>query len=260
MGRRVYGDGARSAGVPTAADPVSSRSAARTAHGLLLAGVLGLALTGCASRGGPVPYNVQNFGPPDMETVQVPAAQQRIAPLDLLAVRVFQVEELSGQFRVDADGRLTLPLIGGVQAAGKLPSELSTEIAQQLGQRYLRNPNVTVAIAEASQHQVTVEGAVRDPGVVPIRGTTTLIRAIALVHGLSEDANPARVVVFRTIGGQRMAAAFDLRAIRRAEAPDPDIYGNDIIVVDGNSTRRFIRDIMTSIPAFGIFTPLLTTR
>jgi polysaccharide biosynthesis/export protein len=260
MGRRVYGGDARSAGAPTGASRASSRPLARIAHGLMIAGTLVVALSGCASRSGSVPYNVQSFGPPDMETLQVPAAQQRIAPLDMLAVRVFQVEELSGQFRVDAEGRLTLPLIGAVQAAGKLPAELSTEIAQQLGQRYLRNPNVTVAIAEATQHQVTLEGAFREPGVVPLRGTTTLIRAIALGRGLSEDANPARIIVFRTVGGQRMAAAFDLRAIRRAEAPDPDIYGNDIIVVEGNSTRRFIRDIMTAIPAFGIFTPLLNTR
>ena len=91
-------------------------------------------------------------------------------------------------------------------------------------------------------------------------GLTLLITAIAMAHGLSEDANPARVVVFRTIGGQRMAAAFDLRAIRQSQAQDPTIYGNDVIVVEGMATRRFIRDIMTSIPAFGIFTPLLNTR
>ena len=260
MGRRVYGGGVRSTGASTVEGRVAPRPYARTARGLLFASALGLLLSGCASRGGSIPYDVQNFGPPDMETLQVPAAQQRIAALDMLAIRVFQVEELSGQFRVDADGKLTLPLVGAVQAAGKLPAELAAEVAQQLGQRYLRNPNVTVAIAEASQHQVTLEGAFREPGVVPIRGTTTLIRAIALGRGLAEDANPARVVVFRTIGGQRMAAAFDLRAIRRAESPDPDIYGNDIIVVEGNATRRFIRDIMTSIPAFGIFTPLLNTR
>lgn len=260
MGRIGYGSGVRPAGAKERWNDVPVHSIARTAGRMLCIGVFALALANCASRGGPVPYDVQNFGPPDQETLQVPPSQQRIAPLDLLAVSVFQVEELSGQFRVDAQGRLTLPLVGAIPAAGKLPGELSTEIAQQLGQRYLRNPNVTVAIAEASQHQVTVEGAVRDPGVVPIRGTTTLMRAIALAHGLSEDANPARVVVFRTVSGQRTAAAFDLRAIRRAEAPDPDIFGNDIIVVDGNATRRFIRDIMTSIPAFGIFTPLLNTR
>lgn len=230
---------------------------ARAARRLALAGTLALVLAGCAGRGGPVPYNVQNFGAPDVEALTIPASQQRIAPLDVLNITVFQVTELSGQFRVDAQGRVQLPLVGAVEASGKLPAELARDLERQLGQRYLRNPNVTVAVAEQAQQQVTVEGAVRDPGVVPIRGTTTLLRAIAQVHGLSEDANPRRVVVFRTIDGQRMAAAFDLQDIRRAQAQDPEIYGNDIIVVDGMRSRRFLRDILTSIPAFGIFTPLV---
>ena len=227
------------------------------ARRLLVAGAAGLALAGCTSRGGPVPYDVQNFGPPDAEALAVPLSQQNIAPNDVLAVNVFQVEELSGQFRVNAEGELTLPLIGAVEAAGKLPGELASELQQRLAASYLRNPNVTVTIAEQATQQVTVSGAVREPGLVPVRGTTTLLRAIAGARGISEDANPARVVVFRQIGGQRMAAAFDLRSIGRAETPDPEIYGNDVIVVDGNATRRFIRDIMTSIPAFGIFTPLV---
>jgi polysaccharide export outer membrane protein len=232
----------------------------RAAGRLLVAGAIGVALAGCVSRGGSVPYDVQNFGVPDATQLAVPMAQQRISALDKITIRVFQVEDLSGQFQVDAAGNLQLPLVGMVQAAGKTSSELADEIERTLGARYLRNPDVQLTITEFAQQQVTLEGAVREPGVVPIRGTTTLMTAIAMAHGLSDDANPARIVVFRTIGGQRMAAAFDLRSIRQSQAPDPAIYGNDIIVVDGMQTRRFIRDIMTSIPAFGIFTPLLNTR
>jgi polysaccharide export outer membrane protein len=62
-------------------------------------------------------------------------------------------------------------------------------------------------------------------------------------------------VVFRTIKGQRMAAAFDLSAIRRAEAEDPMIYGNDIVVVDGSRGRALFRDIMTVFPLLAIFRP-----
>ncbi len=232
----------------------------RLARQLLVAGVIGLALAGCTRRGGAVAYDVQNFGPPDANQLAVPMAQQRISALDKVTIRVFQVEDLSGQFQVDAEGNLQLPLVGMVQAAGKTSGELADEIERVLGARYLRNPDVQLTITEFAQQQVTLEGAVREPGVVPIRGTTSLMRAIAMAHGLAEDANPARIVVFRTIGGQRMAAAFDLRSIRQSQAPDPDIYGNDVIVVEGMATRRFIRDIMTAIPAFGIFTPLLNTR
>jgi polysaccharide export outer membrane protein len=83
------------------------------------------------------------------------------------------------------------------------------------------------------------------------------MRAVALARGTSEDANPGRVVVFRTINGQRMAAAFDLRAIRRAEAEDPAIYGNDIVVVDGSRARSIWRDVLGAIPILGVFAPAI---
>lgn len=246
MGLKLYRFGARARGGSIGA-----------AGRLVLAGALALGAAGCQSRGGPVPYDVAQFGAPDVESLTIPPSQQRIAPLDLLQISVFQVTELSGPFRVDAQGRIQLPLVGSIEASGKLPGELADELERQLGARYLRSPDVTVTVAEQAQQQVTVQGAVRDPGVVPIRGTTTLMRAIALVHGLSADANPRRVVVFRTIDGQRMAAAFDLQDIQRAQAQDPEIYGNDIVVVEGSRTRQFLRDIMASLPAFGIFTPLV---
>jgi polysaccharide export outer membrane protein len=191
------------------------------------------AASGCASRGGKVPYNPDTFVAPDAETQTVSPAQQRIGPLDKIKIDVFQVADLSGEFRVDAQGKLQYPLLGQIEAQGKLPGELGQMIAQRLGERYLRSPNVQVAILEQAEQTITVDGSVRSPGVLPIRGTTTLMRAVALAKGTSEDANPGRVVVFRTINGQRMAAAFDLRSIRKAEAKDPLIYGNDIIVVDG---------------------------
>ena len=226
--------------------------------GLLFWGPLigtSLLVSGCASRGGTVPYDRQDFGPPDVETLQVPPSAQRIGPLDKLTVSVFQVPDLSGEFTVDGSGQMLFPLLGNLQAAGKTPPELAQDIAARLRDGYLQAPNVQVGIKEAIEQTITIEGAVREPGVVPIKGTTSLLQAIALGRGTSEDANPARVVVFRNIGGQRMAAAFDLRAIRRAESPDPVIYGNDIVVVQGNANRALFRDIVSTIPILGIFRP-----
>ena len=220
-----------------------------------LAAVAGL--SACVSRGGSVPYEPKGFVAPDVETISPSASQQRIGPLDKLRINVFQVEDLSGEFQVDAQGKIQFPLIGEVVAQGMLPSELSQLIGRRLSERYLQSPNVQVAILEQSQQTITVDGSVRQPGVLPIRGTTTLMRAVALAQGMSEDANPARVVVFRTINGQRMAAAFDMRAIRRAQAEDPTIYGNDIIVVDGQRSRSIWREIVGTIPLLGIFAPLV---
>lgn len=217
------------------------------------------AVSGCASRGGKVPYDPApgTFGAPDADTQAVSPAQQRIGPLDKIKIDVFQVPDLSGEFRVDAQGKVQYPLIGAVEAQGKLPGELGQMIAQRLGERYLRSPNVQVAIVEQSEQTITVDGSVRTPGVLPIRGTTTLMRAVALAKGASEDANLGRVVVFRTINGQRMAAAFDLRAIRKAESEDPLIYGNDIIVVDGSQIRSIWREVMSTVPLLDFFAPII---
>ena len=69
------------------------------------------------------------------------------------------------------------------------------------------------------------------------------------------DANARRIAVFRTIGGQRQAAAFDLVSIRRGQVTDPKIYPGDIIVVDGNSVKAAYRQILNSFPMLSIFRP-----
>lgn len=211
--------------------------------------------TGCATRGGTVPYDRADFGRPDLETVEVTAGRQTIAPLDKITIKVFQVEELSGEFQVDSNGKIAFPLIGAVDAQGKTPQELASHIAQRLGAKYLRSPNVQVAIIESVEQTITVDGSVVEPGVLPIKGSVTLMRAVAMAKGLKEDANPSRVVVFRTINGQKMAAAFDLTAIRRNQAEDPALYGNDIVVVDGSRTRGILKEVISAVPILAIFRP-----
>ena len=103
---------------------------------------------------------------------------------------------------------------------------------------------------------MTVDGAVREGGSFNVAGPISLIQAVAMAKGTSEDANARRVAVFRTIGGQRQAAAFDLTAIRRGQSPDPQIYPGDIVVVDGSSVKATQKAILQSIPLLSIFGPL----
>jgi polysaccharide biosynthesis/export protein len=220
------------------------------------AGLTALAIlaSGCAGRGN-IPYNPVDFAAPDVDTINVPQSMQRVGPLDKLKITVFQVEDLTGEYRVDAAGQIAFPLLGNVQAQGKTPRELGDHISQLLGARYLRSPNVQVAIQEVVEQTITVDGSVREPGTKPIRGTITLMQAVAMGKGFEADANPGRVIVFRTINGQRMAAGFDLRAIRRAEAEDPLIYGNDIVVVDGSRARQLWGQVLTTLPLLALFRP-----
>jgi polysaccharide export outer membrane protein len=166
------------------------------------------------------------------------------------------MEDLSGDYDVDLAGNISMPLIGEIKAANLTTAQLDDELTQKLGAKYLEHPDISVAIKSSTAHVVTVDGAVQQGGSFPVAGPISLIQAVAMAKGTTEDANARRVAVFRTIGGQRQAAAFDLTSIRRGEAPDPQIYPGDIIVVDGGSVKAKQRQILQAIPLLAIFGPL----
>lgn len=228
---------------------------------LWLTALLGaLALSACASeRLTNIPYEPAGFGAPQPDPVEVARGEAQIAPYDKLEIKVFQVEDLSGEFQVNSAGQIVYPLVGSVTASGKTPEQLAQTLTAQLGAKYLRNPKVQVNILEAApvEQLITVDGAVNEPGAFPIKGPMTLMRAVALAKGLEQSANPRRVVVFRTVDGQRMAAGFDLVSIRRAQSEDPVLYPNDIVVVDGRDVRvrSALQQILNTIPILAIFRP-----
>jgi polysaccharide export outer membrane protein len=213
-------------------------------------------LGGCAdTRGGPIPYNVQNFGTPDAPAVVPLEENYRIAPLDVLNVRVFKMADLTGEYEVDLTGKISMPLVGEISAIDLTTAELDQRLTTKLGEKYLENPDISVGIKSSTRRSVTVDGSVGKSGTYGINGPTSLIQAIAAAGGTTENANPRRVAIFRQIGGQRQAAAFDLTSIRRGEMPDPPVYPGDIVVVDGSSTKETQRRILQSLPILSIFRP-----
>ncbi|WP_420479184.1 polysaccharide biosynthesis/export family protein [Brevundimonas sp. FT23028] len=197
--------------------------------------------------------------PVDLQNVHTVAAVQseyRIGVGDKLTIRVFQVPDLSfDELVVDTSGNIQLPLIGAVRASERTALELSSDIATKLSAQYLRNPQVTVTVAEAASQKITVDGAVTKPGVYEMRGTTSLLQAVAMAEGPSPVANLTQVAVFRTIEGQRSVAVFDLQAIRQGRASDPTVLGDDIIVVDTSRLNAALRETIGALPALAIFRP-----
>ncbi len=220
-------------------------------------GVSAAALTtGCADkRGGPIPYGVQTFGVPDEPTVVPLGAGYKIAPMDTLAIKVFKMPDLSGDYEVDLTGQISMPLIGSTMATDATTAELDQRLTAKLGERYLENPDVSVAIKSSSRRSVTVDGAVNRSGSFPVNGPMTLMQAVALAGGTGPDANARRVAVFRQIGGKRQAAAFDLTSIRRGEMEDPPVFAGDIIVIDGSSIKAVQKQLLNSLPILSIFKP-----
>ncbi len=218
--------------------------------------MVGLALLVAAcgsSRGGSIAYEPADFGTPDAPKVAAVDDAYKLAPLDTVTVSVYQVPDLSRDFVIDQSGRITMPLIGRVDAVGVGTNELGDTIARKLAEKYLRDPNVTVALKDSASRVVTVDGSVRQPGIFPAVTSLTLVQAIALARGTDDLANPRRVAIFRTIGGKRMAAAFDLTSIRRGEMADPQVYPGDTVVVDGSGVKKAQRDVLQALPLASIF-------
>lgn len=238
--------------------PIVSTVAARRSIWALVALALLVLLTlaGCADkRGGDIPYSPQTFKAPDPITAISSENAYRIGPGDAVTVVVMRVPDLSGDATVDPSGDVTMPLIGKVAAIGKTTEQLGIEITRRLSAKYLQNPEVRVALKASSSQYVTIDGSVGQPGRYPVAGATTLIQMVAQARGTTADANPRKVAVFRTINGQRQAAAFDLTDIRRGKATDPEIFGNDIIVVDGSSSKAAMKNILQTLPLISIFRP-----
>lgn len=227
---------------------------ARSGLATLLAAIL--ILGGCTTRNSDIPYAPSSFDvEPDSVFVSNPA--YRLGPTDVVTVAVYRAPELSGDYRVDAAGNITMPLVGATNVQGMNLEEVTATLRESLGSRYYVNPDVTVSLKELGSQRVTVDGSVGRPGAYPLAGRSTLMQVVAMANGATPNANLRRVVVFRNIDGQRMAAAFDLRAIREARMEDPAIYGSDIVIVDGSDTRQLWRDVLSTIPVIALFRPFL---
>jgi len=195
------------------------------------------------------PVNLQS-----VQRVDVAPTEYRIGVGDKLAVRVFQVEDLSSDnLVVDASGNISLPLIGAVRGAGRTAGEMASDIGGRLAARYLRDPQVTVAVREAASQKITVDGAVTRPGVYEMRGSTSLLQAVAMAEGPSRVADLTKVAVFRSIEGRRSVALFDLGAIRQGRASDPQVLGDDVIVVDTSRLSSALREVVGALPALAAF-------
>lgn len=225
----------------------------------------GLVLAGCSTSGslaganiptGAEAYRVMST-PTVAQPVYVQSGEYRIAPHDKLNVAVFQEPELStpadSPLEVDATGNVSLPLVGSLSAAGRTSDEVAAAIATRLRAQYLKNPQVTVSIASTAPRKLTVQGEVSQPGVFDIRGRTSLLQAIALARGETRLAATDEVAVFRTVNGQRMGALFNVDAIRRGAAPDPELQPEDIVIVGHSKSRQMWQDILSVTPLFGVF-------
>lgn len=223
--------------------------------------LLGLqALAGCASNdlvdtGAVSIVQADALPPPSQSDLVAGTRPSLIGPGDALAIDVFGLPELSREVRVDSAGMIAMPLAGTIAVSGDTPEQIAQKVETLLRANFVREPRVSVGVTETVSQVVTVEGEVERPGIYPVLGKSTLMRAIARAEGTNDYADPNHVVVFRTVEGRRMAALYDLRAVRRGAYADPEIYANDVVVVGESQARRIFPMLATA--ASVLLTPLV---
>jgi len=152
-----------------------------------------------------------------------------IGPGDILNINVWKNQELSGTVPVRPDGRITLPLMGDINAAGLTPAQLKAEL--QAGfTRYIASPEVTVIVATVNSYKIYIQGQVAHPGAYPVTGRTTMTQAISLAGGLNQFASHT-LIVLRPVAGGSERFTVDYDHILSGKRPDEVLRSGDTIVV-----------------------------
>lgn len=225
------------------------------------AAALILIVTACAGPehvgrpGSAVVTTLEQLPPPTRADMAGGARPYLIGPFDKLDIDVFGIEDLKREVQADASGKISFPLVGTVDAAGKTPEELAQAIAAGLRGRYVRDPQVTVNLKETVSQVVTVDGEVKQPGLYPVVGKMTLSGAVATAKGTTEYARLQNVYVIRTVNGEKMVGAFNLAAIRSGRYADPEIFANDTVIVGESRARRLYQNFLGVAPA--VLAPLV---
>lgn len=184
----------------------------------------------------------------------------RIGPEDLLEIQVYGVDQLSRTVRVNSEGYISLPLVGAVLVGSLTAHEAEVAVATKLATNYLQDPQVSLFVKEFTTQRITLEGAVAKPGIYPLRGETTLLRALALAGGQGSLSDMHSVVLFRTDkDGTRTTLTYDVESIRHGEVPDPLVQNDDLIVLNRSPGRVLLRDsiLRDALDAINPLSPVL---
>jgi polysaccharide export outer membrane protein len=156
----------------------------------------------------------------------------KIGPQDLLKIDVWKEEQLTRTVPVRPDGKITLPLLNDVQAAGLTPMELAGVISDQL-KKYITNPQVTVSVTEINSRRVYVTGEVSKSGAYALLPHMTVLQALSSSGGFTQFARVKNIYVLRTENGKQVKMPFNYREAVRGKNPEQNIelLPGDVIVV-----------------------------
>jgi polysaccharide export outer membrane protein len=155
-----------------------------------------------------------------------------IGPEDVLYIHVWKEDTLSRTVPVRMDGKISLPLIDDIQAAGLTARQLKEVVTKKL-KEFIDTPNVSVIVIEANSYKVYVSGQVRTPGVYRLRSETSILQIIPMAGGFTDWANQKKILIIRKENGKEKRIIVNYKKIVEGDAPDSNIVlkaGDTIIV------------------------------
>ena len=161
------------------------------------------------------------------------SAEYVIGPGDMLQISVWKNDTLSRMAPVRPDGKISLPLLHDVMAAGLTAMQLRDKIAVALAE-FLPNPEISVSVAEVRSLRISVLGEVTKPGVIELRGQTSILEAIALAGGFQPFASPSKITVIRTEeNGQTKRIKFNYNRAVAASGNEENflLHPGDVVIV-----------------------------
>lgn len=160
-----------------------------------------------------------------------PAAAPTFGPGDQVQVRVYGEDELGGDFQVQDDGSIDVPLIGLIRAEGLTQGELAEALEGAFADGYLKDPQVTVVVTGRENREVSVLGLVQEPGRMAYVEKLTLVQAISAAGGLAPLAAPKKVRLTRDGPNGPETRVISIKDITEGRSPDVLLRPGDIIFV-----------------------------
>jgi len=152
---------------------------------------------------------------------------------DVLSVNVWKEPDISRSVPVRSDGKISLPLVGELQASGQTPRQLESEITKRL-QNYISEPEVTVIVTDSKSQKVNILGMVARPGAYLLMSSTTVLDAIALAGGFKDFAKQKSIYILRAApDGTQKRISFNYKEVIKGKNPEQNIrlQAGDTLVV-----------------------------
>lgn len=156
----------------------------------------------------------------------------KIGPQDVLRIDVWKEAEISRSVPVRPDGKITLPLLNDIQAAGLTPQQLAAKISDGL-KKFITSPQVTVGVTEINSRRIFVNGEVTRPGAFPLLPNMTVLQALSSAGGFTQFARLKNIYILRMENGTQVKHPFNYKDAISGKRPEQNILleGGDIIVV-----------------------------